>query len=137
MANNLNNTSSSSPFNLRSIHDKEKLNGRNFLDWQRNLRIVLMQEKEEYIIDTPIPDLPEGGGTVTERSAQRRHIDASTVVKCLMLATMSADSQQQFQNSDAYTINMELKNLFQEQAKLRGLQQQRQYLTVRSSLKNL
>ncbi|KAK8564636.1 hypothetical protein V6N12_058219 [Hibiscus sabdariffa] len=30
---------------LRSLLEKEKLNGINFLDWFRNLRIVLKQEK--------------------------------------------------------------------------------------------
>uniref|UniRef100_A0A0A9HJH4 Uncharacterized protein n=1 Tax=Arundo donax TaxID=35708 RepID=A0A0A9HJH4_ARUDO len=30
-------------FNLRSIREKEKLNATNFIDWYRNLRIVLKQ----------------------------------------------------------------------------------------------
>jgi hypothetical protein len=33
--------SSTSDFNLRSLLEKEKLNGANFIDWYRNLRIVL------------------------------------------------------------------------------------------------
>ena len=38
-------------FNIRSILEKEKLNGKNFLDWQRNLQIVLMQEEKEYVLE--------------------------------------------------------------------------------------
>lgn len=116
MANN--NTIITPSFNLRSILEKEKLNGSNFLDWHRNLRIVLMHEKKEFVIDTPIPELPEGGGTAAERAAQKRHQDASNDVKCVMLATMSPDLQKQFLNSDAYTMNLQLKNLFQEQARV-------------------
>ena len=36
-------------FNIRSILEMEKLNGKNFLEWQRNLQIVLMQEEKEYV----------------------------------------------------------------------------------------
>ena len=43
---------------LRSILDKEKLNGKNFLDWYRNLRIVVKHERKLYMIDQPIPNEP-------------------------------------------------------------------------------
>ena len=51
--------SSNSSFNLWSILEKEKLNETNFVDWNRNLRIVLRQEKKEYVLDTPYPDEPQ------------------------------------------------------------------------------
>ena len=55
MANNSNN------FSVRSVLEKDKLTGTNFLDWQRNLRIVLRQERKLYVIDIPRPEtLPEG-----------------------------------------------------------------------------
>ena len=50
-------TSNTTPtMSLRSILEKDKLNGTNFLDWYRNLRIVLRQERKEYILDQPIPE---------------------------------------------------------------------------------
>jgi hypothetical protein len=49
------------PFNLQSLLEKEKLNGANFMDWLCNLRIILRQEKTEYILTEPYPeDLPAG-----------------------------------------------------------------------------
>ena len=39
---------------LRSLLEKEKLNGTNFLDWFRNLRIVLKQEWKEFVIEEPV-----------------------------------------------------------------------------------
>ena len=39
-----NNTQS---FSLRSVLEKDKLNGTNYADWIRNLRIVLRTEKKE------------------------------------------------------------------------------------------
>ena len=50
--------SNNNQFSLRSILDKEKLSGPKFLDWQRNLRILLMQEQKEYVLDKEMPDVP-------------------------------------------------------------------------------
>jgi hypothetical protein len=39
--------------------EKEKLNGANFMDWYHNRRIILRQEKTEYVLSEPYPeDLP-------------------------------------------------------------------------------
>ena len=54
------NPAPSSAFNLRSILEKEKLSGTNFTNWYRNLRIVLKQEKKEYVIEQLYPEEPEG-----------------------------------------------------------------------------
>ena len=35
---------------LRSLVEKEKLNGTNFLDWFRSLRMVLKEEQKEFSI---------------------------------------------------------------------------------------
>ena len=44
-------SNNSQTFSLRSVLEKEKLNGTNFLDWSRNLRIVLKKEKKLLAID--------------------------------------------------------------------------------------
>ena len=49
---------SNNQFSLRLILDKEKLSGPNFLDWQRKLRIFLMQEQKEYVLDKEKPEAP-------------------------------------------------------------------------------
>jgi hypothetical protein len=51
-------TSNASTFNLRSLLEKKKLNGANFIDWYRNLRIVLKLEKINYVA-YPIPKKTE------------------------------------------------------------------------------
>ena len=40
---------------LRGILDANKLTGPNYIDWLRNLRIILTQEKVSYILDIPAP----------------------------------------------------------------------------------
>ena len=49
-------SNTTSNLSLRSILEKDKLNGTNFLNWYRNLRIILKQERKEYILDQPIPN---------------------------------------------------------------------------------
>nr|GEW61503.1 zinc finger, CCHC-type [Tanacetum cinerariifolium] len=41
---------------LRSLTEKEKLNGTNFLDWHRNLRIILEYERKLTLIKEPLPN---------------------------------------------------------------------------------
>jgi hypothetical protein len=43
-------------FNLWPLHEKKKLNVANFMDWYHNLRIVLRQEKIEYVLTEPYTD---------------------------------------------------------------------------------
>ena len=42
-----------SSLSLWSILDNNKLIGLNFVDWMRNLHIILAQKKISYILDTP------------------------------------------------------------------------------------
>ena len=62
-----------SGFNLRSILDKEKLSGTNFTNWYRNLRIVLKQEKKEYVLEQPYPEEPVEGASADDRRAYEKH----------------------------------------------------------------
>lgn len=122
------NMANNNSFNIRSILEKEKLNGKNFLDWQRNLQIVLMQEEKEYVLDEA---MPEAAGDGVTQAALNRWIDANKDVKCLMLATMSADLQKTFINSDAFTIISELKNMFQDLARVERFETHRQILETK------
>ena len=72
--------SQSTQFKFSSILDREKLNNTNFLDWQRNLRIVLKYEEKESVLDNPLPVLPEGGGTDVERASYTQALKASNEV---------------------------------------------------------
>ena len=56
---------------LRGILDANKLIGPNYVDWLRNLRIVLTQEKVSYILDTPAPDSLEKDAFKEERTTYK------------------------------------------------------------------
>jgi hypothetical protein len=49
------------------------LNGTNFIDWYRNLRIVLRQEKKEYVLEQAYPDDLPDNANAAERIAYEKH----------------------------------------------------------------
>ncbi|XP_045791726.1 uncharacterized protein LOC123886456 [Trifolium pratense] len=102
---------------LRSILEKDKLNETNFLDWHRNLRIVLKHEKKLYVLDGPVPEEAPDGATRDERDAYNRHVNDAIEVSCIMLATMTAELQKQHENMAVFDMIEHLKTLYQEQAR--------------------
>jgi len=106
-------TPTNQTFTLRSILEKDKLNETNYVDWIRNLRIVLRAEKKEEILDTLLPEAPEDNASTTEKNAYKRAYDADLEVSCLVLACMEPELQMQFENNHAvYDISIALNDMF-------------------------
>jgi hypothetical protein len=61
------------------------------MDWYCNLRIVLRQEKIEYVLLEPYPKDLLAGLSVVDRRAYEKWCDDALNVNCLMLVTMSPD----------------------------------------------
>ena len=110
-------TTSTNTFSLRSVLEKDKLNGPKFLDLARNLRIVIKQEKKLEAIEKPLPEAPGRSAMAAVREAYEKAKTNSNDVTCLMLATMSPELQKQFVDMEAYAIMVNLKEMFQEQAR--------------------
>ena len=105
-----------SSFALKSILEKDKLNNTNFLEWHRNLRIVLKMAKRLYVLETPIPNAPENN-TVVAKKAFDKHKEDAMEVACLMQATMSPDLQKNTEDMNAFDMIEQLKGMFQKQAR--------------------
>jgi hypothetical protein len=59
------------------------------MDWYRNLRIVLRQEKIEYVLSEPYPkDIPTDSSDADRITYEKRCDDALNI-SCLMLVRMS------------------------------------------------
>ena len=87
------NSTQLSSFALRSILEKDKLNGTNFTNWYRNLRIALKLDKKDHVLDEPLPDEPNDNATAAVTNAYRRTRDESMEISCLMLAHMEPNLQ--------------------------------------------
>ncbi|KAK8658689.1 hypothetical protein V6N13_036890 [Hibiscus sabdariffa] len=101
---------------LRSLLEKEKLNGINFLDWFRNLRIVLKQERKEYVIEEAVPNDPGPNAPRADKDKFKKHMDDMLDVGCLMLATMTPELQKQHEDMVAYEMIQNLKEIYDGQA---------------------
>ena len=112
-------TSNTTPtMSLRSNLEKDKLNGTNFLDWYRNLRIVLRQEMKEYILDQPILEEPAANASRAQKDAYNKHLNDSVDVTCLILGYMESKLQKKLMEMEAYTMIGHLKEMFQEKARI-------------------
>ncbi|PWA48406.1 zinc finger, CCHC-type [Artemisia annua] len=101
---------------IRSILEKEKLNGNNFLDWYRNLRIVLRAEQKFYHLEEALPEAPAANATAAVRNAYTRRCNEQQEVACLMLASMIPELQKNLENLAAFDMLRELKVMFEQQA---------------------
>nr|KAJ0195575.1 hypothetical protein LSAT_V11C700363990 [Lactuca sativa] len=97
-------TVTTSSLTIRSILKKEKLSGPNFLDWFRQLIIVLKDEKEDY--------LPTNA-TKASKDARLKHVNDSTEMACIMLATMTPELQKNFEFHEAFEMIEQLRFMFQ------------------------
>ncbi|KAJ0541869.1 putative RNA-directed DNA polymerase [Helianthus annuus] len=87
------------------------------MDWFRNLRIVLKQEKISYVLDDPIPDEPN----VEDVEAYNdwvKYTEDSMQASCLMLGTMIPEIQKDFEHHGAYDMITQLKEMFLQQARV-------------------
>ena len=106
------------PIALRSVLESSKLNGTNYADWIRNLRIVLRAANKKDVLDTPPPEEPAANATAAERNVYRRAVDNDREVSCLMLACMEPELQMQFENNHAvHDMIVVLQDKFQTQAR--------------------
>ncbi|KAJ9567308.1 hypothetical protein OSB04_003274 [Centaurea solstitialis] len=108
---------STNNLSLRSILEKDKLTGSNFLDWERNLMIVLRHERKWYVLEEPLGEAPPANAPAAARNAHKKHSDDLLDVACLMLATMSPDLQAGLINTNAYDMIRRLRDMFQTQAR--------------------
>ena len=53
------------PLNFNAFLEKAKFkdDGRNYTDWVRNLRIILIAAQKNYVLEAPLGARPAAGGT--------------------------------------------------------------------------
>nr|GEZ20825.1 zinc finger, CCHC-type [Tanacetum cinerariifolium] len=78
---------------FRSFFEKQKLTGPNFIDWYRQLRLVLSTEDKENYLEHPIPAAPVAphGQQVPPQAiaAHAAWVKGKKEVTVLMLLTMN------------------------------------------------
>ena len=75
---------------LHGILDFNHLTGPNYMDWLRNLRIILTTEKITYVLDIVL-HMPEEGASEDEITCYMKYIDDSTLAQCYILDFMTLE----------------------------------------------
>ncbi|GKD43793.1 hypothetical protein Tco_1268438 [Tanacetum coccineum] len=81
----------------------------------QNLRLTLRYKNKEYVLDEQIPRI-NNDSTQEEIEAHQKHYDDANKVSCIMASSMSPELQKTFENTWAYEMNQQLKEMFQAKA---------------------
>nr|GEU39626.1 retrotransposon protein, putative, Ty1-copia subclass [Tanacetum cinerariifolium] len=109
------NPSTNTNFSLLSVLRRERLIGPNYMDWMRNLRFTLRYENKEYVIDEQILTINDDS-TQEDIEAHQKHYDDASKMSCIMASSMSPELQKTFENTLAYEMNQQIKEMFQAKA---------------------
>nr|GEV69913.1 zinc finger, CCHC-type [Tanacetum cinerariifolium] len=117
---------------FRSFFEKQKLTGPNFIDWYRQLRLVLSTEDKENYLEQPIPVALPGQQVPSEAfAAHAAWVKGKKKVVVLMLLTMDLEIQRNLDHLGAYDMLQELKALYSKQAEHELLQTVREFHTCK------
>ena len=105
--------------NFNAFLEKTKLkdDGSNYTDWVRNLRIILIAAKKDYVLEAPLGEAPIPENQDVMNAWQQRADDYS-LVQCGMLYSLESGIQRRFERHGAYEMFQELKLIFQANARI-------------------
>ena len=72
-------------FNAFLEKAKLKDDGSNYMDWVRNLRIILIAAQKNYVLEAPLGAKPATGATPDVVNVWQRKADDYSIVQCAML----------------------------------------------------
>ena len=100
-------------FNPLSKILKDKLTRMNYVDWKRNLNLVLTAEDCAYVLTEVCPPPPDSISTPEVDVAYHKWQKTDKLAKCYILASMSNVLQQQHKRMlSAYDILLNFKEKF-------------------------
>ncbi|WP_205016089.1 hypothetical protein, partial [Pseudonocardia sp. EV170527-09] len=76
---------------LSNIWETNRLTGPNYLDWLRNLKIVLNSENITYALQSPLPNAPTEAATQQEKDAYQKRMDDDLMTRCYMMVSLSPE----------------------------------------------
>ena len=103
---------------LVTILNQNKLTGSNYVDWKRNLDIVLIAKEHKFVLNQPCPNFPSLDAPSGEKQQYDHWQKCNELAKCYILASISNVLQHQMQDVElASDIMLSLKEMFGEQGR--------------------
>ncbi|VFQ88270.1 unnamed protein product [Cuscuta campestris] len=85
-----------------------------------NLRIVLNYERKLYILETDPPKTPDGNARASELTSFKKYEDDARDVKCIIMASMTAELQRLHADMEVRPMIQCLRDLYQGQPENSG-----------------
>ena len=82
---------------------------RNYTDWVRNLRIILIATQKNYVLEAPLGARPPTRATPEVMNVWQSKADDYSIVQCAMLYGLGPGLQRRFECDGAYEMFQELK----------------------------
>src|SRR5215216_498409 len=95
-------------FNAFLEKAKSKYDGRNYTDWVRNLRIILIAAQKNYVLDAPLGERPAAGADADVLNVWQARSDDYLIVQCAMLYDLESGLQRHFEHHGVYEMFQEL-----------------------------
>ena len=107
------------PLNFNAFLEKAKLkyDGSNYMDWVRNLRIILIAAQKNYVLEAPL-GVPPAPATADIVNAWQTCVDDYSIVQCDILYGLEPGHQKPFECNGAYEMFQELRLIFQANAQI-------------------
>ena len=100
------------------ILNQNKLIGSEYVDWKRNLEIVLIAEEHKCVLTQQCPKFPSLDAPLKEKQRYDRWQKSNEMAKCYILASILNVLQHQMQDVGlASNIMLSLKEMFGEQGR--------------------
>ncbi|XP_073133349.1 uncharacterized protein [Henckelia pumila] len=109
---------SSNSLSLSMLLTNNQLVGENYIDWKRNLIIVLTAEKHKYVLTEQCPSMPTAESTTAQMQAYDKWVRSDEMARCYILGSISNVLQQKHQNMETAVKIMEsLQEMFEHQGR--------------------
>ena len=108
------------PFNFNAFLEKAKLkdDGRNYTDWVRNLRIILIAAQKNYVLEAPLGAKPATNATDDVKNIWKSKANDYSIVQCALLYGLESGFRRRFERHGSYEMFQELKLIFQANARV-------------------
>ena len=100
---------------LAMILTQNKLTGENYVDWKRNLDIVLTAENHKMVLIKPCPIEPIEESDKEDKEAYKTWMRSDEIARCYILASMNNVLQQQHSHFTAKSMMNNLADMFGDQ----------------------
>ena len=110
--------------------DSNNLTELNFLDWLKNLRIILKRERLAYVIVEPLPQSPTIDAPESVQGAYQKLLVDSARVGLIIHTSMTPEFQKQYKTMDTYSIVL-YGNIIMSRQVLKGSKSLSSFLVLR------